>query len=137
MKKIALTALVILIVLAGVGYWMWNKPHEDIAGAKAELSIQSDQLLKEFETNEQAANTKFVGKLIQVSGKIFQIDNTADGSVNILLESENPMSTVLCQLDPLQKQDHAGLAVGQAITLKGKCSGFTTDVVLDRCHIVK
>ncbi|MBK6375196.1 MAG: hypothetical protein IPF67_19430 [Saprospiraceae bacterium] len=25
--------------------------------------------MKEFETNEQAANAKFVGKLIQVSGK--------------------------------------------------------------------
>ncbi len=98
MKKIIIAALVILIAMAGVGYWMWNKPHEDVAGAKPEMSIQSDQLLKEFETNEQAANAKFVGKLIQVSGKIFQIDNTADGSVNILLESENPMSTVFVSL---------------------------------------
>ncbi|MBK8842125.1 MAG: hypothetical protein IPO33_04465 [Saprospiraceae bacterium] len=72
MKKILITALVILIFIAGVGYWMWNKPHEDVAGAKAEMSIESNQLLKEFETNEQAANTKFVGKLIQVSGKYFR-----------------------------------------------------------------
>ncbi|MBK6375185.1 MAG: hypothetical protein IPF67_19365 [Saprospiraceae bacterium] len=57
---------------------MWNKPHEDIAGAKAEMSIESNQLLKEFETNEQAANTKLL-KINSSKWKIFQIDNTADG----------------------------------------------------------
>lgn len=137
MKKVILTILVIVVALMGAGYWLWNKPHEDIADATPELSIQSQELIRAFETNEQDANNKYVGKLIEVSGKVFQIDNTADGSTNILLESENPMSTVMCQLDPLQKQEHSGLVVGQSIILKGKCSGFTTDVVLDRCHIVK
>ena len=82
MKKIALTALVILIVLAGVGYWMWNKPHEDIAGAKAEMSIESNQLLKEFETNEQAANTNAENSYEDEVRKLQlkQLKNSVNGS---------------------------------------------------------
>lgn len=137
MKKILLTLLVLAIVAAGAGYWYMNKPHEDVAGATPELAVNAQELISAFETNEQEANGKYVGKLIEVRGKIAQIDDTEDGSTNILLESANPMSTVLCQLDPLQKQDKSGLAVGQPVNIKGLCSGYTTDVVLDRCHIIK
>ena len=41
MKKILITALVILIFIAGVGYWMWNKPHEDGAGIRKRTGRQT------------------------------------------------------------------------------------------------
>ncbi|HND74463.1 MAG TPA: hypothetical protein PKW10_08460, partial [Saprospiraceae bacterium] len=99
MKKVLALILVGLVVAAGVWFYV-NKGHEDVAGEKPELSINATELVKAFETNEQEANKQYVGKLIEVSGKIVQIDLTEDGSVNLLLESDNPMSTVLCQLDP-------------------------------------
>ena len=137
MKKIMLTLLVLIVALGGAGYWYWNKPHEDVANAEPEMSVNAQDIVTAFVTNEQEANTKYVGKLIEVKGKIFQIDETEDGSVNILLETSEPMNTVLCQLDPLQKQNKEGLVVGKTINIKGICSGFTADVVLDRCHIIK
>ncbi|HRN34443.1 MAG TPA: hypothetical protein PLC76_02090 [Saprospiraceae bacterium] len=136
MKKVLALILVGLVVAAGVWFYV-NKGHEDVAGEKPELSINATELVKAFETNEQEANKQYVGKLIEVSGKIVQIDHTEDGSVNLLLESDNPMSTVLCQLDPLQKQDQSGISEGREVRIKGLCSGFTTDVVLDRCHIIR
>ncbi len=137
MKKVLLILLVIAVGISCVVYYIWNKPHANVSDAKPVFAIASQDLIKAFETNEQEANAKFVGKLIEVSGKIGQIDKTEDGSVNILLESENPMSTVMCQLDAVEKTDQSGLAVGQSVSIKGLCSGYTTDVVLDRCHIVK
>lgn len=136
MKKLLILLVVGLIAAGGV--WLYvNKGPEDVAGAKPALLISAKDLVKAFEANEQQANADYVGKLIEVSGKIIEIDNTEDGSVNILLESENPMSTVLCQLDPVQTQDKSGISEGNDIRIKGLCSGFTTDVVLDRCHIIK
>lgn len=136
MKKLLI--LLIVGLLGAGGIWLYiNKGHTDVAGAKPALSISAKELVKAFESNEQKANTDYVGKLVEVTGKIVQIDNTEDGSVNVLLESDNPMSTVLCQLDPLQEQDYSGISEGREVRLKGLCSGFTTDVVLDRCHIVK
>lgn len=137
MKKFLLVLLVLAVGVSCIGYYMWNKPHANVSDAEPEFKVGSQELIKAFETNEQEANAKYVGKLIEVRGKIGQVDQTEDGSVNILLASENPMSTVMCQLDAVEKQEHGTLSVGQAITLKGLCSGYTADVVLDRCHIVK
>ena len=35
MKKVILAVLALALVGAGVGYYLWNKPHQDMAAAKA------------------------------------------------------------------------------------------------------
>jgi hypothetical protein len=94
--------------ISGV-YFYLNKSHQDIAGAKPDLSVKAAEIIHDYETNEQSANTKYLGKLIEVHGVIGTVDKAEDGTPIILLQSDNPMSTVMCQLDPIQVQDKTRL----------------------------
>ncbi|MCO6462198.1 MAG: hypothetical protein J5I59_12410 [Saprospiraceae bacterium] len=137
MKKVLLAILAVGVLAAGGIYMYINKGHRDVADAEPELVVQAQELIKAFETDEQGANAKYVGKLIEINGVVGTVDSAQDGSTIILLESDNPMSTVMCQLDPIQKEKEKPVQSGQKIRIKGLCSGFTTDVVIDRCHIME
>ena len=137
MKKWVLMGLLVALAASAGIYFYLNKSHQDIASAKPDLSVKAAEIIRDYETNEQSANSKYLGKLIEVHGVIGTVDKAEDGTPIILLQSDNPMSTVMCQLDPIQVQENIQLESGQAIKVKGLCSGFTTDVVMDRCHVLK
>ena len=52
MKK-ALQIILALVVVGGiVAYMMYNKPHENIESASADLSISAEALFADFESDE-------------------------------------------------------------------------------------
>ena len=63
-KYVALLA----VILVGVGVFMYNKPHQNIQKASSDFQLEASALFTEFETNEAAANEKYLDKLVQVSG---------------------------------------------------------------------
>lgn len=136
MKKKLLLFIVGVALLGGIyGYYQWNKPHQDITSSKADLSLVANDLLLAFEEDETKANGQYLDKLIIVNGVIKDLEKNETGETTVILATENDMSSIICNLDPLSKHDTKSLKVGQNINLKGLCSGFLMDVVLDRCVI--
>ena len=66
---------------------------------------------------------------------LFRSDNsvTDNGATTIQLETGDEMGTVICELDKLSKQEKTSFAKGETVCFKGLCSGYLTDVVLNRC----
>jgi hypothetical protein len=56
MKKLVLFGIVALVVGLGVAYYLWNKPHRDIASEDAAFALTADELFDAFEADETAAN---------------------------------------------------------------------------------
>ena len=136
MKKI-LIILLGLVILGGIGgYFLWNKPHQNVAAAKADVSFTSSHLLQAFETDENAANVKYLDKVIKVNGVIKDVENNESGEISVILATDNEMSSVICNFDPAFK-DTKQLEIGKKIIIKGLCSGYLMDVVLDRCVIAQ
>ncbi len=136
MKKI-LIVLLGLAVLGGIGgYYLWNKPHKNVAAAKADVVFTADHLLNAFETDENAANAKYLDKIIKVNGVIKDIEKTDSGEISVILATDNEMSSVICNFDPAFK-DNQKLKSGEKVVIKGLCSGFLMDVVLDRCVLAQ
>ena len=135
MKKILLVLLGLGVIGAFVGYRMWNKPHQNMQSAKTDLAIDAGQLLKEFNTDENAANAKYLEKTIAVNGKVREVTKD-EGTVKVVLETGEEFG-VLCTLDELATHPRTDFPVGEAVTFKGKCSGLNFDVQLDRCVEVK
>lgn len=134
MKQKILLLILGLGLLGGIyGYFQWNKPHQDIASTKADLSLVANDLLLAFEGDETKANEQYLDKLISVNGVIKVLEKNETAEITIILATENDMSSIICNLDPLSKHDTKSLKVGQNIDLKGLCSGYLMDVVLDRC----
>jgi hypothetical protein len=135
LKKILLFGLVALVIGGGVGYYLYNKPHEAIG--KANFTITATDLAAEFDKDETAANAKYIGKdgnmiVVQVSGKISDVKNDTSG-ITIALETGDPINGVSCVLDRFTKQMRTDYKVGEEVKLKGLCTGKLSDVVVDRC----
>jgi hypothetical protein len=130
MKKIALLILVLLLAVAAyVWFFVWNKPKTDV---KVETAIKTDAvaLFNEYSTNEQSANQKYLEKILEVAGIVTSVNKNAEGQTVILLKTNDSMFGINCTME----EKDVVLKEGDAVTLKGICTGYLTDVVLIRCY---
>ncbi len=139
--KIFLIVLFIGIVVGlSVVYYIFNMPHRDVKNEKPSYTIEASLLFEEYNNDENASNTKFANKVLQVSGEIVEI-SIDEYQVSITLVDE--MEGVNCALDSMTIVKHRAfideLKINDKITLKGKCDGFDMimGVVLTRCFIIK
>ena len=129
MKKL-LYFLLALILIAIIGYFvLLNLPKASIKGNDAAFTVTAANLYSEFESNEQTANQKYIGKTIIVEGVITEIDKDKNGSDVLFLKSENEINGILCTLEPGQSSD---FQINQSIRIKGLSTGFLQDVVLNK-----
>lgn len=130
MKKILIVLIVLLLAGAGVFYYVMNKPHRDVKEEKT-TQITAIQLFEEFNTQEAAANTKYLNKALEVSGVVAIIDENQDKKPFIVLKTNDDMYGIMCTM-------HSKVVttkVGDNISIKGYCSGFVGDVKLTDCVI--
>ena len=133
MKKY-LKYIFLLAVLGGAfGYYMYNKPHQNMIKATADLQLTSNQLFTDYESDESTANGKYLDKIMEVSGKVKEVTTDENGMTSLTLESGNEMFGVICQMDNLTKHKRTEFKEGENVKLKGICTGVLMDVVLVRC----
>jgi len=134
--KIALF-FVSFIALAGIlaALYMYNLKHTDMAKAKPDFIITATLLQKEFEDNETAASAKYTNKIIEVTGIIASIKPAENNVINITLKTGSDFSSVICTFPAIANPSE--LMPGNDITLRGECSGFLMDVLLNNCAVIK
>lgn len=140
MKRYRFLLLSILLVVVAVGIYAYREYHrkpEALTEVGADAALTADSLLAAYSTNEDAANKKFLGKILDVSGVIASMTNEQDTVINILLGPEDGMSHVSCSVSATESSKLKSLAVGKAATIRGVCTGYLMDVELNRCVIVK
>ncbi len=135
MKKILIAFGLLVLIGGGVAFYLYNKPHQNIERAEADFEMPASELFAAFEQNEQAAQDKYLDKIIKVTGAVQEVKKSDDGSTQIILEGDG-MFGVSCQLDDKVEHSHTDLETGEKATLKGICTGKLMDVVLVRCVVV-
>ncbi len=136
MKKILIVILIALVIGGGYGYYLYNKPVANTESLNAAYSLSADELFNHFENNETDANSKYLGKIIEVSGKVREFSIGDSGELNLVLASGSEMFGINCGLSEGQDSRYKNYEVGDSIKIKGECSGISMDVVLTRCVIV-
>jgi hypothetical protein len=134
--KVALF-FVSFIALAAIlaALYMYNLKHTDMAKAKPDYVITATLLQKEFEDNEKAASAKYTNKIIEVKGTITSIKPVENNEINITLATGSDFSSVICTFPAIT--DPSKLQTGSEITLRGECSGFLMDVLLNNCAVIR
>ncbi len=136
MRKLIIGSALLLLVLAGVMLYMNYDFRAGIAKEEPDYVIDARTLFAEYDADEDAANQKYLGKTIEVSGDINHIDKTND-PVTISLEAGGVMGNLVCELSKTVEVDVTGIEEGEKITIKGSCSGKLLDVILVNCIIVE
>ena len=101
--------------------------------------VTAGQLLDEYDANEVAADMKYKGKLIAVTGYVDSINTnsfTGEPYVELAPSQEWTLITVNCYFRISQQAQLAQLNKGELITIVGVCHGEQIfSVKLEECHI--
>jgi uncharacterized protein (UPF0333 family) len=134
-KKWRLVILIVLLAGVAGGIYAWreyNRRAEGTSDLKAIAAKQAGELVKEFEADENKANTAYNDKVVSVQGTIVKVERN-DSTQTVILAGESAMAGVVCQFEPEQNKRLEALKPGQAIKIKGVCTGALMDVILVRC----
>ena len=142
MKRIyvVIIVLVVIILLAGAGvYWYsFLRSHKNILKTKPAYVLSSTQLVSEFSDDENAANEKYAGEIIEIEGKIVDVKK-ADKQTAVILEDR--LSGISVYLDSSYVVNNPGtvniLDAEQKITIRGQCDGMLTDIIISRAVIIE
>jgi RecG-like helicase len=130
-------AVVSVIAVAGVlfGLYMYNLKPRDLKKVKPDFILTAPDLFKAFESDENAATAKYVNNIVEVSGTIQSVKPGEKNALTISLNSGNDISSVICTLQGNTEPNK--FTTGEQITIRGKCSGFLMDVLLNNCVVVQ
>jgi predicted phosphodiesterase len=140
MKRTILFFILLIIIAAGIyAYKEYHRGNKDLTGVTAITRINASDLIKAFETDEANANNKYLGKIIAVKGNVKSIEKEAN-SATIVFGDVLSLSSVRCSMDTTHLEKITSIKVGQNLTVKGNCTGFNkndiielgSDVILNR-----
>lgn len=134
MRTIIMFLLLLGMLAAGIGFYIYNKPVASLENKKPDIEVTASRLITDYESDEKTANGTYLGKIVQVSGKVASI-GVEEGKTKIQLETENPISMIICELE--DGTDAGIVKVGDEIKIKGLCSGYLSDVILVQSSIIK
>jgi hypothetical protein len=141
MTRLVSLATLFTLILGLLGCRTRTTP---IAGPPAApaATVKAGDLLKEYGTNAVAADAKYKGKLVQVSGKFGSAQKAPLlGYAVQLLPEDAPdvnASAVQCFIVESAEADVAKLQPGQMIAIQGTCDGQVLgQVKLSQCLLVK
>ncbi|MCX6333592.1 MAG: hypothetical protein NT092_04720 [Bacteroidia bacterium] len=134
--KIALW-VVFFLALAGIlaALYLFNKQHKDLQKTKPDIVISAIDLQKEFESDESGSTAKYVDRIIEVAGTIGSVKSGEENILSVTLKTGSDFSVVICTFPP--GTDPSKFIAGNDVSVRGECSGFLMDVLLNNCVVVK
>ena len=116
----------LLVFSAGIYFYygFLFKEARNIESEKPDFNLTATKLFKEYNMNPEKADSIYLNKTIEITGKI-----TKETDSVIMLEN-----TVFCRFTQKTKEE----LMNNTITIKGKCIGYDElfqEVKLDQCTI--
>ena len=113
-----------------------NTTAASAAPTEKPIAVQARVMTKDYDENELAADGKYKGKTIAVSGKVENIAETM-GNVTVSLAGHDMVKSVMCSFEESEKTNVAKLKKGQQATLVGTGDGMTMGLYagLQKCKV--
>ena len=102
------------------------------------IAVTARQLNEDYERNEVAADAKYVGNYVMVTGVIYSVTE-AVGKYDVKLETDDFISVtnIVCKVDKDEEATILALAAGDTVTVLGKVGGKSVfDINLRECTLV-
>ena len=131
MIRIVLVAALVALAAACVS----RLPDQDlrILNATPIAKLSSDILWKEYAADKSAADKKYWGKPIEMSGRISTVLPEAPARLMFLPERDAKNGVEARLLDDRVKDTLTGANAGERITLRCFCEGLQSNVILKSC----
>jgi hypothetical protein len=123
-RLIAVAAM--LVILAS-----WQLDNRE--GAGTVIAVSAVELEDDYRENEFAADLKYKGKTLILSGEVATVQE-AFGRKYITLKSKG-MFAIQCFFDESQTSKLAALKSGRNVLVEGECGGMGLNVEMRNCRV--
>lgn len=120
-RNLIFAVLALLVVAVSAGLYFYFKKTPDIVNDEPEAVVTVSDLVRAFEKDTAAASRSYIDKIVEVSGRVKQIDTSGA----VVLGDDGSASEVVVGLDRRHKDDYKRLQTGQPAVLQGICSGYS------------
>ena len=137
-RNIFLLFIAIIAIAVIIGYRVWNEPHKNIKNASG-TKVKATALYSDLTKDSATMKSKWVNRIVIVSGEVKQVLKNQTGHQIILLKTNLEGGSVNCTME--ENVNH--ISPGDKIIIKGICSGYISgdpdldlpgDVFLTRCY---
>ncbi len=137
MKNIKSLLSIFLFIIIGFGsldeFENLDQSPKVTSDSNPSVTISASKLYKEYNENEIAADEKYKGKIIEVTGVIRDIGNDIMDNAYITLVGDEYFGDIQCYFN--EKSVVAKLSKGKRITVIGSCSGLMINVQINNCIV--
>jgi len=138
MKPIYRNLLILLATGLVIGLlallYTFRKSALSVGSKKADVEITAAALLSAFETDEAKANELYLGKIVSVTGFVESVSEDSVG-ISVYLKENEAFAGIICSFDRAT-DNVTSIDKGNTVEIKGICTGYLMDVVLNRCALV-
>lgn len=149
-----LIGLVIIAAAGGLFYkFVINKDVSNLKDTKSDFTITMQDLMSEASANDSLAKSKYIGKVLSITGNVKEIIES-DSATVINLGDTTSKSSIKCQIDKRNNDLAKLVKLNTTVTIKGKMAGINnqntdpifadiegidlgTDIVMNYCFIEK
>ncbi len=101
------------------------------------IHVTAQELCSAYEANEVAADAEYKGKTLEIYGMVYDIGKDILDKPYIELLGENIyVWGVQCMFDSNYESQIAQLVKGQNVTIRGRCTGYIINVLVEDCILV-
>ena len=134
--KLKYIPAILIVALLGA-YIIWRYAFREsgmnVSSEKPDYAVTATGLLQTFETDENAANALYLDKILLVSGTVESVSSDSLG-ISVYLKEGDAVAGVICSFEK-ESIDTALIRKGIQVNVKGICTGYLMDVVLNRCSL--
>ena len=133
------------LIIAGlvgliVAYFVWDNFLRTAPSMKkldADYRVNAMEFYAEFEENEEAANVKYLNRIIEVVGEVDGIEVTDDTKPVISLKTEG-FGVIKCTMESdLKSSELEKIQPNSTLVIRAECIGMLLDVLMTRSIIIE
>jgi hypothetical protein len=126
--------LVLAVIAAGIYWYVATEKFSDTKDTKAAYLVSALDFISEFQKNDSAANAKYADKIVEVNGRVSEIE-AADTTLNIKFIDKATGSYAIFSFQQQHVAEAKTVKVGDSVSIKGSCSGSIYSEILDATAI--
>ncbi|MEZ5008157.1 MAG: hypothetical protein R2753_08415, partial [Chitinophagales bacterium] len=135
-------AIITAILGLSYGYWMYNKPHENIEKSKISAHFQANELMASMEGDAEDLKLSLQNQVISVEGDVKNISRTDD---QYLVSFDNGGDYIVLAYFKDELSELNEIKEGDKIKFKGKYAGviindedfmIPADIKVENCYLI-
>lgn len=109
---------------------------KSVQSQPTKYKLAANELFRAYERNEVAADSKYKGEVVEVSGIVRDIGKDIMGNIYIVIGGGGFLDGVQCTFPKSEANAVAKLSKGHRVTVKGKVQGKMGNVLIEKSRLL-